>query len=138
MTQESGIALLVGLGVRVLTAQGDDLTDSDDEFRVAMRQIMGVFSQLERTRLVKKLKVARDRMRAAGAKVEGRKAFGEIKLLSDAIALAKRLRRASPKTGKRMSLRKISKALADAGYLNERGVPYSAKSVRSMIEGPEK
>ena len=48
MTQESGIALLVGLGVRVLTANGDDLTDSDDEFRIAMRQIMGVFSQLER------------------------------------------------------------------------------------------
>jgi DNA invertase Pin-like site-specific DNA recombinase len=44
MTQESGIALLVGLGVRVLTANGDDLTDSDDEFRVAMRQIMGVSS----------------------------------------------------------------------------------------------
>ena len=43
MTQESGIALFVGLGVRVLTANGDDLTDSDDEFRVAMRQIMGVF-----------------------------------------------------------------------------------------------
>ena len=56
LRQEAGIALLVGLGVRVLTATGDDLTDSDDEFRVAMRQIMGVFSQLEKTRLVKKLK----------------------------------------------------------------------------------
>ena len=40
LTQEAGISLLVGLGVRVLTAAGDDLTDSDDEFRVAMRQIM--------------------------------------------------------------------------------------------------
>ena len=48
LTQEAGISLRVGLGVRVLTAAGDDLTDSDDEFRVAMRQIMGVFSQLER------------------------------------------------------------------------------------------
>ena len=36
-----------------------------------MRQIMGLFSQLEKTPLVKKLKAARDRKRANG-KVEGR------------------------------------------------------------------
>jgi hypothetical protein len=47
------IATLAGSGVRVLTSRGDDLTDSDDEMRVAMRQIAGVFSQLEKTRLVK-------------------------------------------------------------------------------------
>jgi DNA invertase Pin-like site-specific DNA recombinase len=79
LTQEAGISLLVGLGVRVLTAAGDDLTDSDDEFQVAMRQIMGVFSQLEKTRLVKKLKAARDRKRANG-KVDGRRSHIAIVL----------------------------------------------------------
>ena len=85
---------MVGLGVRVLTAN-DDLTDSDDEFRVAMRQIMGVFSQLEKTGLVKKLKAARDRKRAKGLKVEGRKRRVErldaaaAQELAIAIALAK-------------------------------------------------
>ena len=73
LTQEAGIALLVGLGVRVITASGDDLTDSDDEFRVAMRQMMGVFSQLEKTRLVKKLAAARARKRAAGGYAGGQK-----------------------------------------------------------------
>ena len=73
MTQEAGIATLAGLGVRVVTSRGDDLTDSDDEMRVAMRQIAGVFSQLEKTRLVKKLKPARERKRKSGARVEGRK-----------------------------------------------------------------
>ena len=62
--------MLVGLGVRVLTAAGDDLTDSDDEFRVAMRQIMGVFSQLEKTRLVKKLK---GRSRPEASQRQGRR-----------------------------------------------------------------
>jgi hypothetical protein len=37
MTQETGIATLIGLKVRVLAANGDDLTDTDDEFRIAMR-----------------------------------------------------------------------------------------------------
>jgi DNA invertase Pin-like site-specific DNA recombinase len=143
LTQEAGIALLVGLGVRVLTANGDDLTDSDDEFRVAMRQIMGVFSQLEKTRLVKKLKAARDRKRATGEKVEGRKSRLErsaddptvAQQLTNAVALAKRLHRANPKTGERLSLRKISAKLAEAGHLNERGAPYNPRSIKSMIEG---
>ncbi len=45
-----------------------------------------------------------------------------------AVALAKKLHRASPKTGKRMSLRKISQALEDAGHLNERGRPFNQRS----------
>ena len=147
MVQEVGIAVLAGLGVRVLTSRGDDLTDSADELRVAMRQIAGVFSQLEKTRLVNKLKAARDRKRKSGARVEGRKtrverleqlktseAAAEIERLSEAIALAKRLRRANPITHKRMSLRKISDELAAAGHLNERGQRYNAKSVQDLID----
>jgi DNA invertase Pin-like site-specific DNA recombinase len=80
--------LLVGLDVRVLTAAGDDLTDSGDKFRVAMRQIMGVFSQLEKTWLVKKLKGARD-CKPVNGKVEGRKSHIEKRL--EAVAMAKRL-----------------------------------------------
>ena len=70
---------------------------------------MGVFSQLEKTRLVKKLKVARDRKRGTGAdnkKVEGRKSHTELR--PEVVAEAKRLRRASPKTGDRLSYRQIS------------------------------
>jgi DNA invertase Pin-like site-specific DNA recombinase len=135
MTQEAGIALLVGFGVRVLTANGDDLTDSDDEFRVAMRQIMGVFSQLERTRLVKKLKVARDRKRGTGAdrrKVEGRKSHAEAH--PEIVAEARRLRRANPRTGDRLSYRQISARLAEQGLMNERGSPFNPKSIKAMVE----
>ena len=43
------------------------------------------------------------------------------------------LRRASPKTGERLSFARIGKALADAGHLNENGKPYNPKSVRAML-----
>ena len=132
MTQEAGIAMLVGLGVRVLTSRGDDLTDSDDEMRVAMRQIVGVFSQLEKTRLVKKLKVARDRKRATGQKVEGRKSY--VELDAKMVELAKRLYRRSPKTGERRSLRKIADELALAGYLSSTGAPFTATAIKRMVE----
>ena len=48
-------------------------------------------------------------------------------------AEAKRLHRANPKTGERRSLRQISAELAKLGHYNERGQPFSAKSVRAMI-----
>ena len=74
---------------------------------------MGVFSQLEKTRLVKKLKAAHDRKRANG-KVEGRKSHAELQ--PAIVAEAKRLARASPKTGERRSLRQISKDLEKLGH----------------------
>jgi DNA invertase Pin-like site-specific DNA recombinase len=97
-------------GVRVLTASGDDLTASEDPFKVAMRQIAGVFAQLEKARLVAKLKAARDRKRETGAKVEGRKSLAEIDLRDHGgrmVELAKKLRRKKPKGG-RYSLRTVA------------------------------
>ena len=98
---------------------------------VAMRQIAGAFAQLEKARLVGKLKAARDRKRATGMKVEGRKSHAELR--PDVVSMAKRLHRASPKTGKRRSLRAIAAELARTGYLNERGVPYAAQSIKMML-----
>ena len=62
----------------MLTSSGDDLTETNDPFKIAMRQIAGVFAQPEKARLVAKLKAARDRKRATGTKVEGRKSHREI------------------------------------------------------------
>ena len=67
MTQELGILALIQRGVRVLTANGDDLTDSSDPSRKMMRQIAGAFHEYEKARLVAKLKAARERKRAARA-----------------------------------------------------------------------
>jgi hypothetical protein len=58
-----------------------------------------------------------------------------VQRLAAATALAKRLHRASPKTGERLSLRRISMRLADAGHLNERGEPYHPQSINNMLDG---
>jgi len=64
--------------------------------------------------------------------VEGRKSHAELR--PDVVALAKRLHRASPKTGKRRSLREIAAELARSGHMNERGMPYAAQSIKMMLE----
>ncbi len=131
ITQEAGIVLLVELGVRVLTSHGDDLTESDDEFRIAMRQVMGIFSQLERTRLVKKLAGARARKKERTGRCEGRKPLTETN--PEALKLAKKLRRANPTTGKRMSFRDIAEKLADAGHVAASGKALSPSVVKRLL-----
>jgi hypothetical protein len=119
--------------VRVLTANGDDLTDTSDPSRVMMRQIAGSFSQYEKTRLVTKLRVARERVRVAQGKCEGRKSYAES--APELVQAAKRLHRRSPK-GQRRSLRAIAAELAAMGFTNRNGAPFSASCVKSMVEGP--
>ncbi len=98
-----------------------------------MRQIAGAFAEYEKARLVHKLRHARERQRKERGKCEGRKAHSELR--PEVVAEAKRLRRASPKPGERLSYRQISVSLAEAGFLNERGRPFNPKSVRSMLAG---
>jgi DNA invertase Pin-like site-specific DNA recombinase len=125
MTQELGIVALVRLGMRVLTASGDDLTESNDSMKVAMRQITGAFAQLEKARLVAKLKAARERTREKMGKCEGRKSYAEAK--PEMVELARVL------DGKRLSLRKISAELAAQGHVTAKGLPFSASAVKSML-----
>ena len=132
VAQELGVLLLIKRDVRVLTATGDDLTDTSDPSRVMMRQIAGSFAQYEKTRLVTKLRGARERLREANGKCEGRKSYAERD--PGLVLAAKRLHRRSPK-GHRRSLREIGRELKEMGYTNKRGTPYSASCVKSMVEG---
>jgi DNA invertase Pin-like site-specific DNA recombinase len=126
MAQELGLGVLIKLGMRVLTANGDDLTVTDDHMKVAMRQIAGAFAQLEKARLVAKLKAARDRKIAAGEKCGGRRSYSESR--PDTVALAKELH------GKGLSYRKIAAALAEQGHVTGTGKPHVASAVQKMIE----
>jgi DNA invertase Pin-like site-specific DNA recombinase len=101
--------------MRVLTANGDDLTVTDDHMKVAMRQIAGTFAQLEKARLVAKLKAARDRKREAYGRCEGRK--GYAKAMPETVALAKQLQADD------LSYRKIAGVLASRGHLMWKGKP---------------
>jgi DNA invertase Pin-like site-specific DNA recombinase len=133
VAQELGLLLLIKRDVRVVTANGDDLTDTSDPSRVMMRQIAGSFAQYEKTRLVTKLRGARERIRETQGKCEGRKSYAERD--PELVQTAKRLHRRSPK-GHRRSLRDIARELAAMGHTNKRGAPYSASCIKSMIDGP--
>ena len=141
MVQELGILTLSKREVRVLTAGGDDLTESADPSRKMMRQIAGAFAEYEKARLVAKLRGARQRIRETKGKCEGRPTLAELH--PEAVRMAKRLHRANPKSGERRSLAKIAAELAEAGHVNTakyRGEsaprPFNPATIKAMVEGP--
>jgi DNA invertase Pin-like site-specific DNA recombinase len=127
MTQELRLLALIKRGVRVVTAGGDDLTDTSDPSRVMMRQIAGSFAEYEKARLVAKLKAARDAKKVATGKCGGRKTYAERD--PALVEAAKAIHRQWP----RLSLRKIADALTAQGYVIEPGRKYPAMSVRGML-----
>jgi DNA invertase Pin-like site-specific DNA recombinase len=134
-TQELGVVTMIERKVRVICANGDELTVTDDPMRKAMRQIAGAFVELEKTRLVDKMRAARERMRASGERVEGRKSIAES--APEAVALAKRLAHGNRK--QKMSLREIAAELERQGHVtkaikNRPSTRYSAKTIAVMLK----
>src|SRR4029078_474164 len=84
-------------------------------------------SQFEKAMLVSKLRGARDRKRATGVKVEGRKSHAVLR--PDVVALARQLQR------KQLSLRGIAVELFKLGHTTKHGKQFSSSAIASMLEG---
>jgi DNA invertase Pin-like site-specific DNA recombinase len=129
--QLAGHERLKSLGVELIAANAPEHFREDTPTAVLVRQVLGAIAQFEKAQLVTKLKVARDRKRAATGRCEGRKPVPD-----DVKAEARRLARRSPKTGQRRSLRDIAAELAAMGHLGSSGQPYGAESIKRMIARP--
>ncbi len=131
IVQETGYAMLKERGIDLIAADKPDAFLDDTPTANLIRQVLGAVSEFEKAMVVSKLKGARDRKRATGVKVEGRKSYLEIN--PDMVRLAKRLHR-YPVNGRRRSLRDVSTALAAAGFVTAAGKPYAAAAVAKMIQ----
>ena len=130
--QLAGHDKLKELGIEIIPASAPDFFTEDTPTAVLVRQVLGAISQFEKASVVAKLAAARKRKRDQTGKCEGRKSHQEKH--PETVALARRLRRKRPKGGQ-LSLRAVADELARQGHLNERGKPYAAKSVASMLAG---
>ena len=128
--QLAGHDMLKELGIAIIPASAPDFFTEDTPTAVLVRQVPGAIAQFEKASSVAKLAAARKRKREREGRCEGRKPLSETR--PDVVALARKLRRRKPKRGQ-LSLREVSKVLATQGFLNERGKPYAAKSVASML-----
>ena len=126
------IASCKKMGVGVIDAStGDDLTKQDDPMSVAMMQISGVFSQLEKSQLVSKLRKARDaKSKDLGRRIEGRR---KITLPNELILKIKRLRR-KPIGLKRKTIKQVADELNFAGLVTPSGGKFHATTVSRILK----
>jgi DNA invertase Pin-like site-specific DNA recombinase len=134
MVQEVGFARLKSRGVTLIAADSPAAFVEDTPTARLVRQVLGAIAEFDKAMTVAKLKGARDRIRRERGKCEGRKPLAETHPV--AVALAKRLHRASPKNGARRSLRKIAAELAAVGHKAESGMPFNPRTIKAMVEGP--
>ena len=123
--QEGTIRLLKGKGFDLISVSEPDL-NSTDMYRVAMRQIMGVFAELDRKSIVFKLRAARQRKRAATGRCEGRKPYGSRDGEPAIINRIKEMR------GHGMNYEQIARCLNGEGVTPRTGQWYSA-NIRKII-----
>lgn len=132
MVQEVGYAKLKERGINLIAADNPTSFQDDTPTAKLIRQVLGAVCEFDKAMTVAKLKGARDRKkRDTGLKVEGRKSHVETR--PAVVAEAKRLRRRSPKTGQRRSLREIADELARQGYVSASGKPFSSSVVKTMV-----
>jgi DNA invertase Pin-like site-specific DNA recombinase len=76
--QEAALAQVWRHGGTVVAADQGEIVrdDPDDPMRTAMRQMMGVFAQLERSMIVARLRRGREMKRAGGGYAAGRPRYG--------------------------------------------------------------
>jgi DNA invertase Pin-like site-specific DNA recombinase len=130
VVQETGYEMLKARGITLIAADKPDAFLDDGPTATMIRQILGVVSQFEKAMVVNKLRGARDRKRATGVKVEGRKSHAELR--PETVELARQMHR------KRMSLREISAELFADGHISKNGKPFTAQSIANMLtSGPD-
>lgn len=140
--QEATLAVLWRSGVDIFAADVGRILrdDPDDPMRTALRQVVGVFSELERRLVVKRLRDGRAAKRSLGKKSVGAYPYGYE-------AQGKgRARDAAPHPGEQptvrliaqlrsqgMSYRKIAEALDETMHLPRRAARWSPMTVRAIV-----
>jgi DNA invertase Pin-like site-specific DNA recombinase len=135
MVQSLLLAKLGQHGVALISCStGEDVVAAmaDDPMRKALVQIQSVFSELEKSRLVGKLRRAREAVKQRDGKCEGQKAFGEKPGEREIVDLMRSLRRKS-RGKRRMSFAKIATELNQRSVPTRTGTQWQTTTVRNIL-----
>jgi DNA invertase Pin-like site-specific DNA recombinase len=131
MVQETIIKQFQSKGVILKSVKdGEDLLDDKPE-RIMIRQILGAVYQYDKSQIVEKLRVSRERIRQDKGKCEGRKSTKEKN--PELFSLIKRLHR-KPRQGKRLSYSQISDRLNRMGMTTLTGKLFTRNNVYEILK----
>ena len=130
--QETLLIYLASKGITLINARTEEnVTEAitSDPMKKALIQIQGVFSELEKSLLVKKLRIAREHVKEKTGKCEGRKSTSELK--PEVIHEIKRLRRKN--NGRRLSFVNVAKTLNERGFTTASGKPFTGPNAQMIM-----
>jgi len=131
--QETLLIYLASKGISLISARTEEnVTDEvqADPMKKALIQIQGIFAELEKNLLVKKLRNARNRVIAEKGKCGGQPAYSEIS--PEIIEEIKKLRR-KPKGKTRMTFIEIAEELNRRGLKTARGKNFTGQIVQNIL-----
>jgi DNA invertase Pin-like site-specific DNA recombinase len=124
---------------------GENVTQAigSDPMKKAMIQMQGIFAELEKNLLVKKLKVARECKRKSDGKCEGRKGWNDQPGKRDAVLDAIGNYRRKPKGKKRPTFNDVADeinrlALEDNLYTTITGKEWNGPMIQNFIQRYDK
>jgi DNA invertase Pin-like site-specific DNA recombinase len=137
MVQEQLLIYLASKGVTLWNAStGEDITEAvkADPMKKAVIQIQGVFAELEKSLLVKRLKSARQRKRETVGKCEGAKGWNDTapERKAEIMGRIRRLRRKPKGCTRQMSYQAIADRLNTDEIRTFKGGKWSAQLVRAF------
>jgi DNA invertase Pin-like site-specific DNA recombinase len=136
--QEHLLVYLVSKGIDLIAANtGEVVTQAiqDDPMKLAMVQMQGIFAELEKSLLVKKLRKARDRKRKRTGKCEGRKHYGEdSEEERKVVRRIKNMRRRRRGGYKGMTLQAIADQLNSEGIPTRLGKKWMRPQIKAVLD----
>jgi DNA invertase Pin-like site-specific DNA recombinase len=126
---ETGFRRLRDAGITLIAADAPNSFLDDTPTSAFIRQVLAAVQELDRAMIVSKLKGARQRKRATGVKVEGRKSYAEADRSRSTVVRAKALK------GEGLTLRQVADRLAAEGHKTRTGAPYQFTAIGRMISG---
>jgi DNA invertase Pin-like site-specific DNA recombinase len=124
---ETGFRRLRDAGITLIAADAPNSFLDDTPTSAFIRQVLAAVQELDRAMIVSKLKGARQRKRATGVKVEGRKNYAQ--------AVPATVDRAKALKAEGLTLRQVAERLASEGFQTRAGNPYQFTAVGRMISG---
>lgn len=138
--QEQLLIYLASKGITLIAANtGENITDAvtSDPMRKAMVQIQGVFAELDKSLLVRKLRKAREQVRDQTGKCEGRKGYKDTEDGMVILREIRRLRRRR-KGMKRLTFDEVAAQLNAQGHTAANGQPFTGNTVRGILHRAKK
>lgn len=134
--QESLLIYLASKGVDLVSARtGENVTQAiqADPLKKALIQIQGVFSELEKNQLVRRLQKARDlRSTQAKRRIEGRKPYGQTPEERHIIQRIRAMRRTRKNNTPGMTLQEIADRLNGEGIKTKDGKTWTPVQVFNL------